>query len=93
MKMSLIGRMSETDGVGAGRNDVEILNTRNCLFGIEDGARTTTRQAPLHPRFRETVTTGKGGVRSLSAGIHEDGGTVSTSSDQHFTSHQNPLEV
>lgn len=48
--------------VGAGRNDVEFLNTRNCLFGIEDGARTTTRQAPLHPRFRETVTTGiKGG--------------------------------
>jgi hypothetical protein len=84
--------MSETDGVGAGINDVEILNTRNCLFGIEDGARTTTRQAP--PQVSGDGDDGEGGgVRSLSAVIHEDGGTVSTSSDQHFTSHQNPLEV
>lgn len=59
MKMSLIGRMSETDGVGAGRNDVEILNTRNCLFGIEDGARTTTRQAP--PQVLGDGDDGEGG--------------------------------
>lgn len=45
--------------VGAGRNDVEFLNTRNCLFGIEDGARTTTRQAP--PQVPGDGDDGEGG--------------------------------
>jgi hypothetical protein len=29
------------DGVGAGRNNAEILNARNCFFGIKDDTRTT----------------------------------------------------
>jgi hypothetical protein len=37
--------MIACDGVGARKNDAEILNTRNCFFGVENNARTTAQQA------------------------------------------------
>lgn len=49
IKQSLIEREGDVAawyGVGAGKNDAKILNTRNCFFRIEDGARKAARRAP-----------------------------------------------
>jgi hypothetical protein len=49
IKQSLIEREGDVAawyGVGVGKNNAKILNTRNCFFRIEDGVRKAARRAP-----------------------------------------------